>query len=89
MTDVVNFPIKTWQRIKNKRGKFSVSCNVSDRWFRFHSPASTIGGETPLFVDVMTDASGHGKKICELCVNVEDLRRVLDNYEIANAKRPR
>ena len=36
MTDeVTRFPVMSWKRTKNKRGKLSVSCIVTDRWLRF------------------------------------------------------
>jgi hypothetical protein len=80
--NVEKLPISTWQRIQNKRGKWSASCIVSDRWLQF---APEIVGSmqigTAVAVNVMTSVSGSDRKICELTLTLEDLRRVLKQYE--------
>jgi hypothetical protein len=87
MTDetIVRFPVKTWQRIKNRRGKHSVSCMVTDRWLRFDKKATKVDfgiqTGTAVFVDVMTDTSGEPRKVCQVCITLEDLREVLKRYE--------
>jgi len=82
--NVEKLPISTWQRIQNKRGKWSASCIVSDRWLRF---APEISGSmqigTPIAVDVMTSVSGSDRKICELTLTLEELHRVLKQYDEA------
>jgi hypothetical protein len=89
---IVRFPIKTWRRIRNRRGKRSVSCHVTDRWLTFDETAkkNDLGnGEvgTVFFVHVMTDASGDSsRKICELCITLEDLQKAVGNIRIEHAK---
>jgi hypothetical protein len=78
---IVRFPTKTWQRILNRRGKRSVSCIVSDRWLRFHDDTHKMEEGTAILVDVMTDTSGEPRKLAQLCLTLEDLRKVLKNYD--------
>jgi len=78
--DVTRFPISGWQRQANRRGRRSVSCIVSDRWLRFSPKAQPVGEGTAVIVDVMTDASGTERKLCELILTLEQLRRVVDGY---------
>lgn len=92
MTDkIVRFPVKTMQRIRNRRGKRSVSCMVSDRWLRFPETAAMVDfGDgrpgTTVIVDVMTDAGDDPKKLCELCIRIEDLEKAISNIRIAHDK---
>jgi hypothetical protein len=83
--DVIRFPVNTTRRIKNRRGKFSVSCAVSMRWLRFQEQTGTVdGGSQAVVADVMTDADfdgGPSKKICELVLELNDLRALLKLYE--------
>ncbi len=88
---VIRFPVKTLRRIKNRRGKRSVSCIVSDRWLKFDETAQWVdfgAGErgAACFVHVMTDAGNSSRKICEVCVLLEDLKAVLDNTVVVNGK---
>ena len=84
----VRFPISTLQRIKNRRGKRSVSCHVSERWLRFQDEARVIdlgeGKKTYVFVNVMTGSEGEGRKLCDLCIVVEDLQAALNNVPVVN-----
>ncbi|MEP1199295.1 hypothetical protein [Tateyamaria sp.] len=80
--DVTRFPVKTWERIKNRRGKRSVSCIVTDRWLRFSEHADQISAGTVVFVDVMTDAGEGERKLCELCIPLEELAEAVKNIEI-------
>ena len=80
--DVVLFPIKGWARAKNRRGKRSVSCIVTDRWLRFREEATTLAEGPVVFMDVMTDVSGDERKLCELCIPLDDLAKAVENIKI-------
>ena len=80
MAEVVKFPVNHWQREVNRRGKFGVSCIVSERWLRFTETSHKLNLGSVVWLDVMTE-SGDGKKLCTLAVTVEDLRRVLDSIK--------
>jgi hypothetical protein len=87
----VRFPMNSTQRIKNRRGKRGVSCMTTDRWLRFPEKAArgNFGDgklSTAIVVDVMTDASGTPRKLCELCITLEDLKAVLRNIRITNER---
>jgi hypothetical protein len=83
--DIIRFPVKTTQRIKNGRGKFSVSCAVSMRWLRFQESTGYVENNSEaVVVDVMTDSDFDGspsKKLCELVLELDDLRAILKQYE--------
>jgi hypothetical protein len=79
--NVEKLPISTWQRIQNKRGKWSASCIVSDRWLRFAPEIASLQIGTAVVVEVITSVSGSDRKICELNLTLEDLHRVLKQYE--------
>lgn len=81
--NTVNFPVRTLQRIKNRRGKRSVSCEVTDRWLRFREDSHVSSEGTLVFVDVMAqpDYDKDPRKLCELCINIEELKKVLNLYE--------
>ena len=82
MTDNVSrFPIKTWQKICNKRGRFSVSCAVSERWLRFSSTSASTELGSVVWVDVLTDVADGTRKLCTLAITLEDLRKALDNID--------
>ncbi len=82
MTDkVVRFPMNSSERVANRRGKRTVSCIVSSRWLRFDEHAQKMQSGTAILVDVLTDISGEERKLCQLCVTLEDLRRLLKLYE--------
>lgn len=70
---ISKFPISSWKRVRNRRGKLSVSCIVSDRWLSFQPPHHTkLDVGTPVTVDVMTDGDdGKSKKLCQLIVTIE------------------
>jgi hypothetical protein len=86
---ILRFPIKTWRRIRNQRGKRSVSCHVTDRWLKFDETAKKMdlgNGESGTLVRVlvMTDASGESsRRICELCITLEELQSAAGNIRIA------
>jgi hypothetical protein len=78
---IVHFPVRAWQRTANRRGKHSVSCIVSDRWLDFEPPPTRVDLGTAIFVDVMTEISGEPRKLCRMCITLEQLRRVLKQYD--------
>jgi hypothetical protein len=80
--NVTRFPITGWRRAANRRGRHSVSCIVSDRWLRFAPKAKVVGEGTAVIVDVLTDASGNDRKICQLILTLEQLRRVMDSIPV-------
>ena len=81
MSKITKFPINTWERIRNQRGKGSVSCEVSGRWLRFSEKNEKQDFGTPVWLDVMTDAAEGDRKLCQLCVTVEELERVLEHIK--------
>jgi hypothetical protein len=80
--EIVPFPMKSWQRMANRRGKMSVSCVVTDRYLRFAEKTGKIEMGTAVWVDVFTDSSGEERKLCSLAITVEELRRVLDRIPV-------
>ena len=83
--DIIRFPVNTTQRVKNRRGRFSVSCAVSMRWLRFREETGHVDNNSEaVVVDVMTDSDFDGspsKKLCELVLELDDLRAILKQYE--------
>ena len=82
--DVIRFPFNGSQRTKNRRGKYSVSCYVSGRWLRFHKETGLVENNSrAVVVDVMAADfdEAPAKKICELVLELDDLRAILKQYE--------
>ena len=81
--DTIRFPMNSIDRIRNRRGKRSVSCTVSGRWLRFRDDVYRGPGETLVFIDVMTetDPDKESRKLCDLCISVEELKKVLSRCE--------
>lgn len=77
--DVIPFPVKSFQRQKNKAGRHAALCIVSERWFQFpERGGGPIQLGEPLQISVMTkDRNGNDKKLCELIVTREDLLRAI------------
>jgi len=80
---VHRFPTSGWLRTKNRRGKRSVSCIVSGRYFVFGKVDRPMMEGSPIFVDVMTEADPDTKprKLCSLCVTLEDLKAMVEMLE--------
>jgi hypothetical protein len=74
---IKRFPIKSWERERNRRGKGSASCFVTGRWLRFSKQKEKQEFGTPVWVDVMTDTGEEERKICRLCLTVEELEKAL------------
>ena len=91
--NIKKFPIDYWTRQQNRRGKRSVLCIISNRWLRFGKPSQQpIKLGTPIWLDVMTeneDENGgvKSKKLCSLCVTVEQLQKLLDEVSPTSATR--
>ncbi len=82
--NIRKFPIDSWTREQNRRGKRSVLCIVSNRWLRFGEPAQqSLKLGTPMWLDVMTETEDENgelksRKLCTLCVTVEQLQKLMD-----------
>jgi hypothetical protein len=81
MSKVVRFPTKAWQREANRRGKQSVSCIVTDRFLRFEEKVYPAEEGTAIMVHVMTDIHEKERKITTLIITLEQLHKVLKQYE--------
>ena len=77
-SNVTRFPVKTSQKIKNRRGKKSVSCEISGRWLQFSEPDIVQSFGTPIWINVMTDVGDEPRKLTTLCVTLEDLEKALE-----------
>jgi len=85
--NVEKFPISTWQRAFNRRGKRTVNCIVTDRYLRYDKPGRPMAGcfpdnkkvGTPIVISVMTDKYSETKhhKICELVLTLEELKAMV------------
>lgn len=83
-TNVVRFPIRYPQRIRNKLGKFAAPCEVSDRWLKFDEIAMVLSDDTEfLGIDVMTLTAGgeKEKKLCRMYVDRRDLVKILERVK--------
>jgi hypothetical protein len=89
--NISKFPVSTWQRILNRRGKRTVNCIVSGRYLRYddlgpssigYFPARLKIG-TPVTIDVMTDSDTEKepRKICELTLTLEELKDMVSRLE--------
>jgi hypothetical protein len=92
--NISRFPVSTWKRTLNRRGKRSVNCVVSGRYWRYGKPAHASTGYfpdpqklgTPVILEIM---SGNGpdekdRKICEMIVTLEELKRMVAILEQEN-----
>lgn len=89
--NIRKFPITSWRRTQNRRGKRSVSCIVTERWLRFEEPDhQKLNIGTPISLDVMTDTYDEddnfikSKKLCSLIVTVEQLHNLVDQIDDAS-----
>lgn len=75
---VVRFPIKGYERWKNRLGPRAVPCHVTLRWLQFPEQSDHLKDGHYMFVDVMTRGSDDtDKKICQLCISKEDILAAL------------
>lgn len=83
MTDekIKRFPVKHWERERNRRGRRAASCEVTERWLRFSVQEEKQPFGTPVWVDVMTGSGEDERKICRLCLTVEELEGVLKHVK--------
>ena len=88
MDSIHRFPVSTWKRIWNQRGKRVVNCIVSGRYLRFGKVGKPSAGYfpdhgkvgTPVVLDVMTDTDSDApdRKLCEMIVTLEELEAIVD-----------
>ena len=70
---ITRIPVTIKQRDYNLHGVGYVPCNISGRWLQFSE--TYCDGNGLVFVDVMTTGSDDApKKICELCLNIFELK---------------
>lgn len=74
---IIEMPISYKERDYNLHGVGYVPCNVSGRWLQFNKTyISKLG---LVSVNVMTlGKDNHPKKICELVLNINDLKIELE-----------
>jgi hypothetical protein len=77
MSKVTRFPTDSMTRRKNRLGRYSVPCRVSDRWLQFKPVSNVFEEGDVLWVDVMTDGGDRKRKICSLAITREDLEAAL------------
>lgn len=76
--NVVPLPIKYTQLMRNKRGKFSVNCLLSNKWLRFGSTSTEFDVGEACLLDVMQEnEDGTNERICQMVVTKEELLDVL------------
>lgn len=84
MADITEFPMKHWQRIKNRRGTTSVNCIASSRYLKILGMAETDTADgVVVTIHVMVDKyeDGPDRKLCELLLPIEELRAALADVE--------
>jgi hypothetical protein len=82
--DITKFPVKHWQRIKNRRGTTSVNCIVSSRYLKVLCIAETDTADGAVVtIHVMVDKyeDGPDRRLCELILPIEELRDALAKAE--------
>jgi hypothetical protein len=80
MSKVTCFPASSMQRLRNRLGKTSAPCVVSERWLRFQPESKQVGADDFMTVDVMSGSLGaRSAKLCQLIVTRDDLQRALRN----------
>lgn len=81
MSDKIKkFPISYSKKRKNILGPFTVECQVSGRYLKFHEKSCNLQGGEFITVDVMAMQNEDNKpsrKICELIITREDLLEAL------------
>lgn len=72
--NVTQFPVKAYERWRNRLGKRAVPCLVTDRWLQFPENSDTVNNGHYMFVDVMTRSDGeNARKLTTLCISKEEL----------------
>ena len=75
---VVGFPVKSWQRQRNRMGVRAVLCEVSERWIQFPEGSQPLTDVNVMWVDVMTKSEeGKTRKLCTLCISKEDIAKAI------------
>ena len=77
--NAIRFPIKSWQRWKNRLGRRCAPCIVSDRWLELAAKSDQLDDGDVIWINVMTRPDGENtRKVCSLAVTKQDLQRALD-----------
>lgn len=81
MVSLTKFP-SFWKRTKRKMvSENKVPCEISGRYMEVKEVVS-LGAETRLVFDVMTgNLEGRPSKLCEMQVDVEALKHVIEKLE--------
>lgn len=80
--EVKKFPVSHHQRYKNRLDKYSVPCQVTDRWIQFPKKGGQYKGKEYLPVEIMTWGSNDKpRRICELVITYVDLWKALGRVE--------
>ena len=76
--NLIPLPIKYTQILKNRRGKYSVNCLLSDKWLRFGETSTPLDLGEACVVDVMqAKEDDTDERICQLIITKEELLDVL------------
>lgn len=73
-------PTKSKVRFQTMHEGKAISCEVSDRYIALKADAdAAVAFGTPVWLDVMTNKYGSAAdhKICQLCVSLEELEKVV------------
>jgi len=88
--NISKFPVTTYQREKNRRGKNSTSCYVMDRWIEFDGDASHVSGTTLAFAKVKTRNGETDKTrvlLSEFCFDLDELEEITKRLrQVADSK---
>ena len=80
--NVTRFPIKGFQRWRNRLGKRAVPCILTDRWLQFPEKSDPLSEGHYMFVDVMTMPDGeNARKLCSLCISKEELTAAVNEVK--------
>ena len=73
-------PTRSQLRFQKMHDGKAVSCEVTDRYVAFKADADVeVAFGTPVWLDVMSNKYGSAadRKICQLCVSLEELEKVV------------
>lgn len=77
---IIRMPISGEERNRNLYGAGYIPCQVSDRWLQFEDKYNPESG--CVLVGVMTlDSNDNPKKICDLCLNISDIKSVIQKIK--------
>lgn len=73
-------PTRTQVRFQKMHDGKAISCELTDRYVAFKADADAdVAFGTPVWLDVMSNKYGSAadRKICQLCVSLEELEKVV------------